>query len=102
METVSVVIGVLRVIKKGQEKYDNRIPGTTSVSEHKKNLTSGNSPHPQKGSVNQVISFVPEGHGLDSVQASKPRITIQSTPDNSNLQGKSKKVRVIGSSKKIA
>ena len=26
---------------------------------------------------------------------------IQSTPDNSNLQGKSKKVRVIGSSKKI-
>ena len=25
---------------------------------------------------------------------------IQSTPDNSNLQGKSKKVRVIGSSKK--
>ena len=28
--------------------------------------------------------------------------TIQSTPDNSNLQGKSKKVRVIGSSKKIA
>ena len=28
--------------------------------------------------------------------------TIQSTPYNSNLQGKSKKVRVIGSSKKIA
>ena len=27
---------------------------------------------------------------------------IQSTPDNSNLQGKSKIVRVIGSSKKIA
>ena len=27
---------------------------------------------------------------------------IQSTPDNSNLQGKSKKVQVIGSSKKIA
>ena len=27
---------------------------------------------------------------------------IQSTPDNSNLQGKPKKVRVIGSSKKIA
>ena len=27
---------------------------------------------------------------------------IQSTPDNSNLQGKLKKVRVIGSSKKIA
>ena len=27
---------------------------------------------------------------------------IQSTPDNSNLQGKSKKVRVIGSLKKIA
>ena len=25
---------------------------------------------------------------------------VQSTPDNSNLQGKSKKVRVIGSSKK--
>ena len=28
--------------------------------------------------------------------------TVQSTPDNSNLQGKLKKVRVIGSSKKIA
>ena len=27
---------------------------------------------------------------------------LQSTPVNSNLQGKSKKVRVIGSSKKIA
>ena len=27
---------------------------------------------------------------------------VQSTPDNSNLQGKSKKVRVIGSSKQIA
>ena len=27
---------------------------------------------------------------------------VQSTPDHSNLQGKSKKVRVIGSSKKIA
>ena len=27
---------------------------------------------------------------------------LQSTPDNPNLQGKSKKVRVIGSSKKIA
>ena len=27
---------------------------------------------------------------------------LQSTPDNSNLQEKSKKVRVIGSSKKIA
>ena len=27
---------------------------------------------------------------------------MQSTPDNSNLQGKSKKVRVIGSLKKIA
>ena len=27
---------------------------------------------------------------------------VQSPPDNSNLQGKSKKVRVIGSSKKIA
>ena len=28
--------------------------------------------------------------------------SLQSTPDNSNLQGQSKKVRVIGSSKKIA
>ena len=27
---------------------------------------------------------------------------LQSTPDSSNLQGKSKKFRVIGSSKKIA
>ena len=30
------------------------------------------------------------------------RLLIQSTPDNSNLWGKSKKVRVIGGSKKIA
>ena len=30
------------------------------------------------------------------------KIFVQLTPDNSNLQGKSKKVRVIGSSKKIA
>ena len=30
------------------------------------------------------------------------QLHIQSTPDNSNLQGKSKKVRVIGSSKKLA
>ena len=30
------------------------------------------------------------------------KIQIQLTPDNSNLQGKLKKVRVIGSSKKIA
>ena len=29
-------------------------------------------------------------------------VLIQSTPDNSNLQGKSKKVRVIGNSKEIA
>ena len=28
--------------------------------------------------------------------------SLQSTPDNSNVQGKSKKVRVVGSSKKIA
>ena len=32
----------------------------------------------------------------------KPFTKLQSTPDNSNLQGKSKRVRVIGSSKKIA
>ena len=38
-----------------------------------------------------------------NVQVSKiTRFEVQSTPDNSNLQGKSKKVRVIGSSKKIA
>ena len=29
-------------------------------------------------------------------------VVVQSTPDNLNLQGKSKKVQVIGSSKKIA
>ena len=32
----------------------------------------------------------------------REKLKLQSTPDNSNLQGKSKKVRVIGSSKKIA
>ena len=31
-------------------------------------------------------------------QARNYTVIIQSTPDNSNLQGKSKKVRVIGSS----
>ena len=39
---------------------------------------------------------------LISMQKTKAKpLSIQSTPDNSNLQGKSKKVRVIGSSKQI-
>ena len=38
---------------------------------------------------------LPPNHGWDNA-------SIQSTPDNSNLQGKSKKVRVVGRSKKIA
>ena len=37
----------------------------------------------------------PPNHGWDNA-------SIQSTPDNSNLQGKSKKVRVVGRSKNIA
>ena len=36
------------------------------------------------------------------IEQNRSDYKIQSTPDNSNLQGKSKKVRVIGSSKKIA
>ena len=38
---------------------------------------------------------LPPNHGWDNA-------SIQSTPDSSNLQGKSKKVRVVGRSKKIA
>ena len=36
--------------------------------------------------------------GIIMTQFSRQNEKIQSTPDNSNLQGKSKKVRVIGSS----
>ena len=38
----------------------------------------------------------------DATTQQIPQKQLQSTPDNSNLQGKSKKVPVIGSSKKIA
>ena len=50
------IIGTLGIIKKGLEKCVGRIQGTTSISELQKNDYSGNSPHPQKGSVNQVNS----------------------------------------------
>ena len=40
------------------------------------------------------------GNYITALKKSKTK--LQSTLDNSNLQGKSKKVRVIGSSKKIA
>ena len=67
-ETIPVVIEVLGVIKKGLEKYVDRIPGTTGIRELQKiNLLGTNSPHPQKGPVNQVNSLVPKVHGLDSV-----------------------------------
>ena len=39
---------------------------------------------------------------FNNENACRKSVCIQSTPDNSNLQGKSKTVRVIGSSKKIA
>ena len=66
-ETTPVVIGALRVIKKGLEKYVDRIPGTTSISELQKNHSSGNSSHVQKESFSQVNSLVPKVHCLDSV-----------------------------------
>ena len=67
-ETIPVVIEVLGVIKKGLEKYVDRIPGTTGIGELQKlTLLVTNSPHPQKGPVNQVNSLVPKVHGLDSV-----------------------------------
>ena len=44
--------------------------------------------------------FCPNSNSRPS--AHQAVLLLQSTPDNSNLQGKSKKVRVIGSSKKIA
>ena len=67
-ERIPVVIGALGVIKKGLEKYVDRIPGTTGIGELQKlTLLVTNSPHPQKGPVNQVNSLVPKVHGLDSV-----------------------------------
>ena len=67
-ETIPVVIGALGVIKKGLEKYVDTIPGTTGISKPQKiTLLGTNSPHPQKGPVNQVNSLVPKVHGLDSV-----------------------------------
>ena len=38
-----------------------------SASSKKITLLGTNSPHPQKGPVNQVNSLVPKVHGLDSV-----------------------------------
>ena len=67
-ETIPVGIGALGVIKKGLKKYVDRIPGTTAISKLQKiTLLGTNSPHPQKGPVNQVNSLVPKVHGLDSV-----------------------------------
>ena len=43
---------------------------------------------------------LPENHWL--MVATVSVILLQSSPNNSNLQGKSKNVRVIGSSNKIA
>ena len=40
--------------------------------------------------------------GASLLAMAKSKCYIQSTPDNSNLHGKSKKVRVIGSSKQMA
>ena len=56
-----------RLIRKGLEKYVDRIPRTTSVSACSKKHPSRNSSHPQEGSVNQANSLLLEGHGLDSV-----------------------------------
>ena len=66
---IPVVIGALGVIKKGLEKYVDRIRGISGISElQKKNTLLGtNSPHPQEGSANQVDSLVPKVLGLDSV-----------------------------------
>ena len=67
-ETIPVVIRALGVIKKGLEKYVETIPGTTGISKPQKiTLLGTNSPHPQKGPVNQVNSLVLKVHGLDSV-----------------------------------
>ena len=41
-ETIPVVIGALGVIKKGLEKYVDRIPGTTGISKLQHNHSSGN------------------------------------------------------------
>ena len=67
-ETIPVVIRALGVIKKGLEKYVETIPGTTGISKPQKiTLLGTNSPHRQKGPVNQVNSLVLKVHGLDSV-----------------------------------
>lgn len=70
-EMIPVVIRALGVIKKGLEKYIDRIPETTTFNELQKNHSSENSSHPQKESFNQVNSLVPEIYGLDLVLQSQ-------------------------------
>ena len=53
------------------------------------------------GWVDYLIFFT-HGALLARFARESSALSIQSTPDNSNLQGKSKKVRVIGNSEKIA
>ena len=64
-QTIPVVIGALGVIKKGLEKYVDKIPGTVSIEEL--NYSSGISSHFEKSSVNEVNFLVPKAHGLDPV-----------------------------------
>ena len=56
-----------------------------------------------RGDVHVFNSIPPRSSkGLGGGGGVRLLFPIQSTPDDSNLRGKSKKVRVIGSSKKIA
>ena len=63
---------------------------------------------PDHSTEEDNVSELWSGRELDKIRWDKITlldlftISLQLTPNNSNLQGKSKKVRVIGSSKKIA
>ena len=65
-ETIPVVVGALGIINKGLEKYVDKILGSLH-RRASKNYSSGNSSHPQKGSIKQVNSLVPKAHVLNLV-----------------------------------
>ena len=65
-ETIPVVIGTLGVIKKGLEKYVDKIPGTVSIDELQKITLLGTARILRKV-LSIKNSLVPKAHGLDPV-----------------------------------
>ena len=62
-----------------------------------KKHSSGNSPQPQKGSVNQASSLLLEGHGLDSLLQ---RLNKKAKGNNNNNKKKKKKKKNNNKEKK--